>query len=538
MAQGPDRYPRRTFLGQCTAVPLGIAAIQHTDFAPQTQAAQLAQARSVGGADASRNMTLEEIRTETERLMRVVDAEVAYDYSPLAAEKNAWPYWARAHEAYISYEDNEDLKRILDEELDEHDRWPSGNDRRRVTEWLRKNEAAKALIDKGISLGQVELPRKADVAGLSLAFDEISLLRQLAYLKSCYCREALEERNPDTAAEEACSLLRMGSMVLQGQCMLVDYLVGMAVYAIGAAGVRRIGLCDGVDDKIRRRCIEQLTAMQLRAEDYKQTLRVEFCSWFLPQIAAYPEGAAPAELARFYIECEDGEGFQPTERQKRARQRFVDLTAQLLDGHPKPFDKDETVLLASRIKAESIRNVEQPWRKTNALAARTIRELAPWPVAAERELIWSGMYAAVDDEAKENIDPISKEKLSRARRQLRKVDNPFGKNVIRQSVSSIADADDLFPRNVARTVAVRLRIALCMFETRHGRLPKSLAMLVDERVLPDVPTDPFDGKSFKYSAKRRTIWSVGQDGKNDGTIPDKDDPENPFNEDFELTWRV
>jgi hypothetical protein len=63
-------------------------------------------------------------------------------------------------------------------------------------------------------------------------------------------------------------------------------------------------------------------------------------------------------------------------------------------------------------------------------------------------------------------------------------------------------------------------------------------MLVDERVLPDVPTDPFDGKSFKYSAKRRTIWSVGQDGKNDGTIPDKDDPENPFNEDFELTWRV
>jgi hypothetical protein len=403
---------------------------------------------------------------------------------------------------------------------------------------LRKNETAKALIDKGISIGQVELPRKADGAGLSLAFDEINLTRQLAYLKHYYCRHALEERKPEHAADEAYSLLRMGSMILQGQCMLVDYLVGLAVYGTGAAAVRRVGLGDGVDETIRRRCIDQLTAMQLRPEDYKQALRVEFCRWFLPQVAAYPAGATPAELARFYLESDDGEGFQPTERQKRARQRFVDLTAQLLAGHPKPFDKAETARLASRIKAESIHNVEQPWRKTGALDECTRREIAPWPVAAERELIWSGMYAALDDDGKEDIDPMSKEQLNRARRQLRKVDNPFGKNIIRQSVSSIADADDLFPRNVARTEAVRLRIALRMFETRHGRLPKSLAMLADETVLPNVPTDPFDGKPFKYSAKRRTIWSVGQDGKNDGTIPEKDDPENPFNEDFQLTWRV
>jgi hypothetical protein len=72
----------------------------------------------------------------------------------------------------------------------------------------------------------------------------------------------------------------------------------------------------------------------------------------------------------------------------------------------------------------------------------------------------------------------------------------------------------------------------------HGRLPSALDSLVETKLLGAVPTDPFDGNPFRYSRERRVVWSVGQEGKNRGIVSQQDDPMNPFDEDFELTWRV
>lgn len=90
----------------------------------------------------------------------------------------------------------------------------------------------------------------------------------------------------------------------------------------------------------------------------------------------------------------------------------------------------------------------------------------------------------------------------------------------------------------ARVEAARLRIALTWYEKERGALPESLRELVDAGLLPAVPTDPYDGQPFRYSPKRRVIWSVNQDGQNMGEIPEVVDPEFPFDENYELTWRL
>lgn len=59
-------------------------------------------------------------------------------------------------------------------------------------------------------------------------------------------------------------------------------------------------------------------------------------------------------------------------------------------------------------------------------------------------------------------------------------------------------------------VALQLKIALRLYELKHGELPDDLAALVPE-YLKAVPQDPYDGQTFRYSKAEKKVWSVGSD---------------------------
>ena len=72
----------------------------------------------------------------------------------------------------------------------------------------------------------------------------------------------------------------------------------------------------------------------------------------------------------------------------------------------------------------------------------------------------------------------------------------------------------------ARTRVLRTALAVAEWTARKGSHPASLAELVPD-FLPAVPIDPWDGKPLRYAAGK--VWSIGQDGKDDGgTSPDPD----------------
>jgi hypothetical protein len=208
----------------------------------------------------------------------------------------------------------------------------------------------------------------------------------------------------------------------------------------------------------------------------------------------------------------------------------------LLSEHPSAFDRRATVELCGKITADAIEQLKLPFLQRNRdLSDAVEKELADWP-----RPLWldDSVPAYVTDlgqfTAKLDVpNPIA---FALAREKLRNVKNPVGKMLAISNADTFVSSASCSAS--ARLAATRLTIALHLFERDNGKLPAMLDWLVESKLLRQIPNDPFDGKPFRYSPNRRVIWSVGDEGKNDGTIPDKDDPENPFNEDFELTWRV
>ena len=63
--------------------------------------------------------------------------------------------------------------------------------------------------------------------------------------------------------------------------------------------------------------------------------------------------------------------------------------------------------------------------------------------------------------------------------------------------------------------AARLVVALQLHRREHGAFPERLDALVPDE-LEAVPLDPFDGRPFRYDAKRRIVYSVGKNLVDDG----------------------
>jgi hypothetical protein len=64
----------------------------------------------------------------------------------------------------------------------------------------------------------------------------------------------------------------------------------------------------------------------------------------------------------------------------------------------------------------------------------------------------------------------------------------------------------------------RLQLAGIIFTKEHGQIPKTLSELVDARLLPSVPEDPFTAAPMHYDPHRGIIWSVGENGTDDGGV--------------------
>jgi hypothetical protein len=67
----------------------------------------------------------------------------------------------------------------------------------------------------------------------------------------------------------------------------------------------------------------------------------------------------------------------------------------------------------------------------------------------------------------------------------------------------------------AIVAALRLKIALRLYEQKHGQLPTELKALLPE-YMKEIPLDPFDGKPFRYSKSAKAVWSIGSDLKDQG----------------------
>jgi len=86
---------------------------------------------------------------------------------------------------------------------------------------------------------------------------------------------------------------------------------------------------------------------------------------------------------------------------------------------------------------------------------------------------------------------------------------------------------------------LQIRAAIALYEKMHGTPPDRLDALVPG-ILPEVPSDPFDGKPLRYARTARgwKLWRVGYDLKDDGGEASIADEKGWFGPDFIFTNKV
>jgi hypothetical protein len=522
-----NRYPRRDFLGHCVAAPLAAQAVLNGARVVADEPPAIVTARTAAHAAV-------DLEKEVESLLKLVDPQVVYRRVPVAPEKNAWPLWKKAYERYVKQPEDEEFQSMMDAVLDTGV-IPKGHLKRRLLEWIDNNKECRNLTDEGIQLGEMELPRSLVAPRLSMAMDEIDMLRQFAQIRAINSYVALDKGDFNAACHECFMCLGFGQILLDSEAMLVDFLVGLAVLWIGVAATYRFATADGVPQLLALDSIERLARCRVDMGVLKRAYRVEYCRWTLPYIAAFLDKGTTKELIEHYLfgQFEAGPDYQPSDRAIAERDRAIRDISFLLDGHRKPLDKEATTRLGSELHLRLFKELDKDVRSREDDFQKELRtEISAWPDAVEPD--W--WLIASNDDSGTTLKRLTRTELFDARNELRSVINPLGKRIVSQLVSALDIR--VIERGHTRLDSARLRIALRFYERKHGRLPERLAVLVDAGFLPDVPRDPFDGKQFKYSPERRVIWSVGTDGMNDGYTPETEDPENPAIDVFDMTWRI
>jgi hypothetical protein len=70
-------------------------------------------------------------------------------------------------------------------------------------------------------------------------------------------------------------------------------------------------------------------------------------------------------------------------------------------------------------------------------------------------------------------------------------------------------------KSECRRVVLQLQVGLRQFQLDKGSFPQTIEELVPG-YLPGIPTDPFDGQPLRYDPERKIIYSVGENGTDEG----------------------
>lgn len=85
--------------------------------------------------------------------------------------------------------------------------------------------------------------------------------------------------------------------------------------------------------------------------------------------------------------------------------------------------------------------------------------------------------------------------------------------MLNDSIQTTSDEASYYRRTLRESI--RARLALRRYQLRHGTYASNLDILVKEGFLPKLPIDPYNGSALRYDPKRKLLWSVGENGKND-----------------------
>ncbi|HVW38632.1 MAG TPA: hypothetical protein VHB99_15055, partial [Pirellulales bacterium] len=344
------------------------------------------------------------------------------------------------------------------------DYWlPDGAAREKLREQIEQNRRALETANLGLSLGRFQFPEPRGIEHFAEDTALVDFFRQLTRIRDFKARLHASSGEFAQAARELASALRTAELALDGDGIIVNYLVGVACQGVALAGMRGL---TRLPDAPAAAIAEMLVVLECDwqgAEALAQSMRADYRSYFVEQLMPLSACDSLATLVdsllkSFYSDTsmlnfdEESRVPHPDGRSAWRRQRLLDLLA----GHPSPCEVESTVSASSRKLAEIVRRTEEPWRPgrkqseeneslpedcwpTQLRTGFPYDMLGPGPAARKtveelsESMPESARYWRVPDEAA----------LATAREKLQQVDNPVGRLLAESAIGILPNCVDI-----------------------------------------------------------------------------------------------
>src|SRR5262249_38734515 len=200
------------------------------------------------------------------------------------------------------------------------------------------NRKALDLVKAGIARGGFQVPQvisgKVEEHLVSESTKVLLACRNLTYMKMARSKMLALDGKLESAGEECISLLRFGEVISAGDTYLIQYLVGVSIQSLGFKLLQWLAV--RVPEPLMERLLKALGSRPSKRKQFTHALQMEFGSFFLRNLDDFPDQGNPTEVAKALAADLKGED----------RDTLAKRIEALLEGHPRPFDKPQTVRLA------------------------------------------------------------------------------------------------------------------------------------------------------------------------------------------------
>lgn len=422
-----------------------------------------------------------------------IPADLLYEFKPVPAAENAIINWRRAAEVEAALNDRQ--KQAIKFCWTPGAKEPTTEDLDSLRAWLKRNQEALDLFNASLQKPKAQWPeRNPQNPQPELKFSQMIRAR-------LFQADQLAEQNKlEAAAKLLENSLKLAQTGVEGDAAVLHYLVACGARSLTQEAILRLACRRPMPIPLLGELLTNLPCLDSETNVYDHVLRVEFTRDYnnaldMKKLSADVTKMSGTNAALYF-------SLFPDELQRAAR---VLLDPSLVPLHPKPFDDNAEI-------EKSIRHYRI--YRTNSLGPWTERNGEVELDHANDQTNLMEDIAPLMELVKDEPLPLSRQAVQKARAAYLEVDNPVGR-IFDTSVIGFVASDLKVCQVRTEREATRTCLALIIFERRKGKLPVALVDLVQEKLLPAVPLDPFCREPLHYSREKRKIWSVSDDGVDD-----------------------
>lgn len=467
-------------------------------------------------------------------IVELIPPAARYQPVPLSDADNAYGLWEEAAENYVNFDD---LK-LSPYFWSDTKTFPRGELGREVKAWLDANRDVIELYRAGARRRGWQLPECEKEKG-HFDLDRMQRMRPMGWLLQSHVRRCLAEGQIDDAVQTAIDLMRAGRLLCCGNSGTVGHSFGSAMTSIGRECAREAALHRSTTPAQLTSLVAAVDELLATDDGFVNSCRRDLVNQ-LRDVLEFPESGDAELLTNHMLEKlyahDVAWGDVRAERERireavqadgRLNQRDSDIRF-VLSGHLAPFDRAATIKLIAAEVNNVVEKYPLGWHALvdgESVASNPLEGLWPFQLYPSFPVKCLGnsqqareAWEAFDRDwyGCEAVYP-SQEELESLRDRLRSVPNPIG--WLRWADGHGISLRHFSFRSRAQLLLLRVVLALCVYRLQYGKLPAELSTLVAEGLLREIPIDPFDGQPVRYSRRRQIVWSVGEDGVDDGGEP-------------------